>query len=69
MFNATWATIMLVGLLTFVIAQYMVLICVSEEHLDHTMLNTTVVLITFLLQEHLLDQFQHNTELAVNTCA
>jgi hypothetical protein len=33
------------------------------------MLNMTVVLITFLLQEHLLDQFQQHTELAVNTCA
>jgi hypothetical protein len=33
------------------------------------MLNMTVALITFLLQEHLLDQFQHNTELAANICA
>jgi hypothetical protein len=33
------------------------------------MLNTTVALITFLLQEHLLDQLVHGTELAVNICA
>ncbi len=69
MFNATWATIMLVGLPTCVTRQYTDPICVLEEHRDHTMLNTTVALITFLLQEHLLDQFQHNTELAVNICA
>jgi hypothetical protein len=52
-----------------VIVQYTDPICVLEEPLDHTMLNMTAVLITFLLQAHLLDQFQHNTELAVNTCA
>jgi hypothetical protein len=33
------------------------------------MLNTTVALIIFLLQAHLLDQLVHGTELAVNTCA
>ena len=56
------------GLITFVIRQYMDLICVLEEPLDHTMLNMTVVLITFLLQDHRLDQFQQDTGLAANIC-
>ena len=60
---------MLVGLPTFVIAQYTDLICVLEEHPDHIMLNMTVVLITFLLQAHRLDQLVQSTELAVNICA
>jgi hypothetical protein len=33
------------------------------------MLNMTAVLITFLLQDHLLDQFQQATASAVNICA
>jgi len=69
MFSVTWATIMLVGLPTFVIRQYTDLICVLEEHPDHTMLNMTVALIIFLLQEHLLDQLVQPTESVVNTCA
>ena len=60
---------MLVGLPTFVIVQYTDLICVLEEPLDHTMLNMTAVLITSLLQVHLLAQFQQDTALAVNICA
>ena len=59
---------MLGGLPTFVMTQYMDLICVLEEPLDHTMLNMTAALITFLLQGHLLDQFQQDTGLAVNIC-
>jgi hypothetical protein len=49
--------------------QYTGLICVLEEQLDHTILHMTVVQITFLLQEHLLDQLVHSTELAANIAA
>ena len=52
-----------------VIVQYTDLICVLEEQLDHTILHMTVVQITFLLQEHLLDQLVHSTELAANIAA
>ena len=60
---------MRVGSIMSVIHQYTGPICVLEEHLDHIILNIPAALITFLLQEHLLDQLVHGTELAVNICA
>jgi hypothetical protein len=67
-FNAMWATTMLGGLPTFVMTQYTGLICVLEEHLDHTMLNMTAVLITFQWQDRPLAQSQQDTALAANIC-
>jgi hypothetical protein len=60
---------MRVGSIMSVIHQYTGPICVLEEHLDHTILHMTVVQITFLLQEHLLDQLVHGTALAANIAA
>ena len=60
---------MLVGAVTLATRQYTVLICVLEAQLDHTILHMTVVQITFLLQEHLLAQLVHSTELAANIAA
>ena len=59
---------MLGGLPTFVMTQYTGPTCVLEEHPDHTMINMTAALITFLLQDHLLAQSQQDTELAANIC-
>ena len=60
---------MRVGSIMSVIHQYMGPICVLEEPLDHIILHMTVVLITFLLQEHLPDQLVHIMELAANIAA
>ena len=60
---------MLVGLPTFVIRQYTVLMYVLEEHLDRTINNTTVVLIRGQFKAPQAVLLLHHTELAVNIAA
>jgi hypothetical protein len=69
MFNAAWATIMLVGLTKFVIVQYTDLMYVLEEHLGHIIISTTVVLMRSQFKAHQAVRFLQDTELAANIAA
>ena len=58
-----------VGAVTLVIAQYTGQICVLEAQLDHTITNTTVVLMRFQWQAAQAAHSSHHTVLAANIAA
>jgi hypothetical protein len=58
-----------VGLTKFVIVQYTDLMYVLEEHLDHTIISTTVALMRSQFKARQAVRFLQDTELAANIAA